>query len=323
MSYDIAIGADEATLTRTLGQLYARPGLRDRLFRGEQVADLSGVQVPVGWDIQAAPSVRLSAPTEPQWKEAVKEDGNTPQPTQNAFILHLPTVHVSRKQTSGESQDATLPIDVICTAAIDGNRLKLDAEAVIVDLSAAPKFDQLIYRRLIIPQIIKLADSALTAQQFPALQLGGMRFGVAVLAIGDGRAVAVASLEGRPTPPAPSPGGFAVGGFFALLSRDALQSGVRDAVRGFVGKSIPTSGSKGFGLGTADYSASVTISSASAEPAPNDLLTLTGSIGLSASASGGISVVDTITKGLETAGQTIAEGAKTAGEAIANAFKSY
>lgn len=333
-NYDIAISLDESALGRIVAVLYGRPGLRGTLFQGTQTATVRNVSTTVGWDVQAVPLVRLAPPTDDQWKAAVKADGATaPQPSGNAFILNFPQLRVTRTLDSGEVQDATLPVDVICTVDVRDNQLQLDAQAALVDLSSAPAMDRLFVYPLLIPQVLRMSDSMLSGGQIPDVNFNGLRFGEVKLGVGAGRLVAVAGLPGGPAPDLPDPASLPDGDFYVLLSPAAVHQAASAGAAGLVGKEAGVSGSQGFGVGDASYNANVKVTSADAQPA-GDLTSLTVAVGVEVSAGAGVDMLNaigqqitnaatTVGDGVTDAAKTVGSGLETAGKAAADAFSSY
>jgi len=323
MSFDVAISLDEGTLNRIVAVLYARPGLRNGLFTGSRTATVLSEQVTVGWDVQAVPVVQLVPPTPEQWTAAVKGDGSTaPIPSTNAFLISFPRLSVTRTLPGGTVQQATVPVEAICTVGLRNNQLVLDAEAAVVDLSQAPAFDRAFVYPVLIPEVLNMADSLVSGQQVPALSFGGLTFGDAALAVGGSRLVAVANLQGSPAPDAPDPASLPAGEFYVLLSSSAMTQVAAQGAAGLQGKQGAASGSQGFGIGTASYQASATLTRVSATPTP-DLTAVSAQVSVEVSASAGVDVLGTIVNGIVQAGETVGNAFEDAGKAVAHAFSSY
>lgn len=323
MSYDVAISMDQVALNRVIDSLFGRPNLRNRLLSGSQTTTLSGVQVTVGWEVQQAPSVTLSPPSSQQWQSAIKQDGNVPQPTQDAFIVNFPKLKVSRQKTSGQIDEETIALDAICVINLRDNKLALDPVAVIVDLSQATPNDRVIFKAILIPQILRIADSMLSGQQMPNLDFQGVQFGLLVLAVGNERIVGAANLVGKALPPVPSLSELpnTSSPFYVLLSQEAVQKIADRGIQELQGKSDSTSGSESFGIGKANYSASVRLNSISVQTSSNPTI-VQANVGVSASASAGVDVFSVIGDGIVDAAKTVGEAVEDAGKAVGDFFKN-
>jgi hypothetical protein len=348
MTFDIALGMDEATLNRVIATLYQRPNLKSKLFSGREQTTILNVPVQVDWEVQAAPAVSLTAPDAQKWHTAILADGKAAQPSSNAFVVHLPMLKVGRTSSGSGRQETALPLDAICTAAIAGDRLSYNALAVCVDLSAASQTDQALYRAFIIPRILRMVATMLGQQHVPSLDFHGLKFGEAALYVGNGRIVGTANLAGKP-PATPADGSTLPGvPFFVLLSAEAMQRAGSMGAAGLRGKSAGTSGDSSFGIGKASYNASVTLTDISVSPS-GDPTVVHASVGISAQASAGVDVLsgilntvaggattaantvaggvttaaNTVAGGVTTAANTVASGVTTAANAVADAFHSY
>jgi hypothetical protein len=308
-NYDVAIVMNQAALNGVLASLFAQQNLRSQLFSGSQQASVLGTKTTVSWSVLQTPTVTLSPPSAQQWSQAIKQDGSTPQPAQNALVVSFPALQVSETSTN----PSTVPVEAIVVASINSkNALSLAPVAVIVDLSKASTFDQTLYKEIIIPQVLNLTTSMLSGEQIPNISFQGVQFGSLVLSVGNGLLAGVANLNGKPAPAAPDLTSLPNQNFYILLSHDAMQQIASTGSHQLQGQSTHTSGSKSFGIGSADYNAGIKLNNASASVSSSDLTRVNASVDVSASASAGINLFDSI-------GQTIV----SIGQQIGNAFKSY
>lgn len=310
----MAICMNESALQGIVASLFARPAFRQNLFAGTGTVTVAGVPLTVAYDVVAAPTVLLSAPTPAQWQIAIQAGGGAARPATNAVVLHFPQVTVTRSPHTAQAASATVSFDAIAVVALNAGQLQIRPLGVCIDLSAASADDQILYRGLIIPRVLDMLATLLAAESVPAIRFQGVRFGDAVLVVGAGRLAAVANLEGRPAPAAPAPEGLPAVPFCVLLSPPAMQAVAVAATAGLQGKQLSQSGSASFGIGTADYQATLHVDSLTLQvQSPTTVLAHTG---LTASASASVDVVGAIW-------DQISGGVDTAANAIANAFSSY
>ncbi len=333
-NFDIGICIDQTTLSGVIAALYARPSLKSQLFSGRQTIAIMGVNLTVGWDVQQAPTVSLNPPSAQQWQNAVKSDGSVPQPVENAFLVQFSQVRVEKQPDSGGAMATTTSFAAICTVSLTNNALTITPMAVVIDLSQASEFDQVMYRMLIIPRVLNLVGTVLSGQQLPDIDFQGTRFGAAVLTVGNGQLTVVANLAGQPAPAAPAPDRLPGGPFSILLSPQAMQQIANRGTRDLQGKTTGTSGSQSFGIGTANYRANVRLDHVSATVSPGDPTTVNAAVGVAVSASAGVDILgvvgDAVEQGAEAVGGGVVTAAKAtagaledAGRAIKNAFSSY
>ena len=133
MAFDVALGMDERSLSDVLASLFKRPSLKSRIFSGSKQINEAGINATVSFELEAPPVVKLSAPSADQWKKAIKQDGDTAQPTANAMIVTLPKLKLKRPVEGGKMQEGTIPLDAIVTVNIVNNALSYDALAVVID----------------------------------------------------------------------------------------------------------------------------------------------------------------------------------------------
>lgn len=358
--FDIAICMGESLINKALTVMFGRPSLRDALFSGSQDFDVEGTPMSVKWDIPEAPTAILSVPTPAEWNAAVKAGGEGMAPEEDAFLLRLASTKLSLSGGASAGQAKTRNFDIVCTARIDNNNAELKAVAILIeDMGSAPLIDRAMYKALL-PRLLAAANGALAGAELPNISLP-ITFGPASLRILPGRIVAVAMLDGAaaPEPPDDPP----TDEFAVLLSPAAVQRTIDLMLPQFQNQSSSTNGSQGFGIGTAQYSASIALTNLSmqvdgADPtnvhaqtnpqisaaAGVDLLGPLGDLAKQAGAGivtgatvvgGGIvtgadavknvavDVGNTVASGAQDAAETVGDGFKDAGNAVAEAFSSY
>jgi hypothetical protein len=358
--FDIAISMGEGLINKALQVMYDRPTLRGSLFSGSQGFDVEDASMSVQWALSEAPHATLSVPTSDQWKNAVKAGGETAAPEDDAFILRLPSTTLGLSGGASSGQGKTRDFDLICTARIDNNEAALKAVAIVVEeMSTAPMIDRAMYR-VLLPKLLDAANGALAGAELPNISLP-ISFGPANLRILAGRIVAVARLDGAAAPEPPE--NFPADEFAVLLSPAAIQRAIDLAMPTLQNLSESTNGSTGFGIGRAEYSASISLTGLTAQVdqadptrlhaqtnaslsagAGVDLLGPLGDIANQAGegiviganavkdtavdagnaiASGAQDVGNTIASGAEDAARTVAGGFEDAGNSIKEAFSSY
>ena len=265
MAFDVALGMDEKSLSEVLASLFKRPSLKTRIFSGSKQINEAGINATVSFELEAPPVVKLSAPSADQWKKAIKQDGNTAQPTENAMIVTLPKLKLTRPVEGGKMQEGTIPLDAIVTVNIVNNALSYDALAVVIDLSGAKPLDQIIYKKVVIPMALKAVDSAFGEPHIPNIAFRGLNFGTITLQVGEGRIVGVANLANKP-PAGPQPlSALPREPFFILLSREAMQIACQSGTADLVGKTAGKDGSESLGIGKASYHGSVRVDAISVQ----------------------------------------------------------
>lgn len=312
--YDLLISLSETTLNQTVATLCQRQSIKNKLLKGNQQTTLGEIAVTVGWEVQQVCVVHLTPPSAQQWQTAIKGDKNTSESTENTFVIDFPRLKVTRKQSSGELESSTTSLSAICTLTVKNNKVRFQPIAADVDLSQASDFDrQFTYPLVIIPQILKLADSLLAEIPLPKINFQGIQFGSTVVTVGNKRLALVANLLGKATPERPSIESLPDGVFYVLLSQKALQKMADQGVKGLRGKSDGKSGQESFGIGKAQYNARIRLDDVSANLNAHDLTTVKTTISTSISASAGVDVLSVV-------GDKIVDAGKEVGEAIKKIF---
>lgn len=262
--FDVIIGMDAATLNKALGQIYRRSDLRTSLFHGSRTQSMEGINFSVQWDVQTAPEMILSPPTDQEWGLSIKAGGSAARPVSNAFFLKFPKVRII--QTAPDKNETIIPFKVICTANTSGNQLNIQVISIIIDLSGASAMDQYLYKRIIIPAILNVATSILSGMAMPSISFGGISITPPVVSVQSNRLILFANLAGRPLP-AISGGNWPDMPLFILCSPRLVQTIGEIAAGTACGKTFSYSGNQGFEIGKAGYRASGKINQASASVA--------------------------------------------------------
>lgn len=267
MDGDLVVGVDETTLTQAVANLYGRPALGP-VFGGRQTVNWQDKHLDVSWKVAEPPVVRLSAPTEGEWGEAIPRPDQKTRPTTGALWVNFPKFWAKRHDTDRE---ATTEVRSICTVELRNNTVVLRAEACVVDLSQVSPLDKLLYRKIIVPKILDTVDKVLgqNGLRLPRLNIGGVCFGDIVVSVGNSRMALAANLSGRGTPAAPGTSALSDRPFTVLLSGRTVEEGAKATVRSIRGQWQKTSGK----YGAASWSAGVKLNDANAgaEPDPTRL----------------------------------------------------
>ncbi|MCP4217038.1 MAG: hypothetical protein GY765_20490 [bacterium] len=285
--FDVIIGMDSSTINKAIAQLYNRSDLRNRVFKGSVSQPIMGVTVTADYDVQQAPLVYLQSLTNAKdWQQCIKADGSAPQPTSNSFFLNFPKLKIT--QTTPQSQEATIYVKTICTANISGNTLTFKAVAVLIDFSGLNQNTVTMYKAMIIPKVLQMANSIVSGISLPSLNFEGISLTTPGISIQSERLIVASNLSGRALTPIGS-SGWPDKPFFILCSPRMLQQLGNVAAGQAKGKNFSTSGSKGFTVGDASYSAGGTINSISVSPSP-DLTVMNCRIGIGAHCSADVSI---------------------------------
>jgi len=68
-TFDVAFGMDASTFNKGILQLFAKPEVRNKLFKGSKSQPTVLGTVTLSWDILDAPNFILAPPTDSQWNE--------------------------------------------------------------------------------------------------------------------------------------------------------------------------------------------------------------------------------------------------------------
>jgi hypothetical protein len=325
VAYDVAICLGQQNLNKIAAAFYQRPGLRARLFRGSHATTLEGVQANVAWDVLQPPTFDLNPPSPAQWAAAIHATGASIAPSANAFVLKLPALHVTLNSGPGPATDITKAVDVICSVTLLGKSVSLTPVGAVIDLSTASPIDQLIYKQILVPNLLAQLTMLMAGQHVPHIDFRGLSFGNAALLVEGGHVIGAAFLEGRSgVPDVQSLRSAPKAEFYVMLGRDALQKVVNDGVQPLRGQTDGVNGSANFGIGSAHYSASLRFDSLNAQIRSPTSLNVQAGVTLSASA--GVNVLDAIlgqiAKGVTEPAKALANIASDAAKASANAAKA-
>ena len=90
--YDIAAGITNDGLSKLVADFYAVSSVREHLFKGGETMTTKIGDVTYTYDLQSAPVVRLSGPTDAEWANAHGADPAEPlppRPTEHAVTVTL------------------------------------------------------------------------------------------------------------------------------------------------------------------------------------------------------------------------------------------
>ncbi|MCY4045403.1 MAG: hypothetical protein OXE99_10005 [Cellvibrionales bacterium] len=322
--YDLLVGLSETKLNLMIQQAYDSESLKDSLFSGGESGSFTGMSYNLNWQVKTAPTLVLGAPSNDDWSQAIKEDGQTIAPQSGAFMVDISALSL-KLVTVAENLDTTIPVKAICAASVNGNALSIEAKAVIVNLSNATAMDKFVISKVLIPGLLKMLNQTLSGLKIPELNFAGISLTAPVVEMKSGYLLAAFNLVKDGTP---SVGDVAIpsDAFFALMSQELVQNVVNYEVQHNVqGKKFDKSGSEGAAGFSANYHAWGKIESLSVKTTSNPLK-LNASADLSMSASAGIDTplgflsdaAGAVVDGVSTAANAVADGAKQAAETIVN-----
>jgi hypothetical protein len=321
-AFDVVICLGQQNLNKITVALHQRPGLRERLFKGNHSADVEGVQANVSWDVLQPPVFDLKPPSGSQWADAIRADGSAQTaPSANGFTVTLPALNVNMSSGSSPPTGTTTAVDVICTIGLSGRIVSVVPLGVLIDLSNASPMDQLIYKQMLIPHLLAQINTMLSGEKIPKIDFRGLAFGNASLLVEGGRAVAAAFLEGNPgTPDVQALRSAPPGAFYVLLGGNALQQVVQAGVQPLRGQTKSVGGNASFGIGSANYSASLRLDSLNAQIRTPTSLRVEANVTLAASAGVDVfaAILDQIKNGVTDAAQAVANVASDSAKKVAD-----
>ncbi len=294
--FDIAIGADGATLNQTSTVVYKQ--LYPKLFKGQKTVDHGG-KITIAWDVEAAPTFVLQPPkngecllashfeehsgwsppagiTLDQIKEAIVANAQG-----NVFQMLMSQVAIS----INKSPHDIVPITVIVQLVSGGGKVSFNP--LKATAKSTHRVDEWILNHVILPEALAIARGMLSGIKIPAPSFDGIRLTPLTLGVTQDHLIAVANLAGKKQPAVPTMA-WPSTPFFALLSADARLAVAHAGTAGFH-KNFSHSGSAGTHIGTVSYSVSATVDdlSVSLAGSPSDF---TFSADLSGSAEAHIKV---------------------------------
>jgi hypothetical protein len=243
-TFDVACGMSAATLNRGIGQLYARPEARKKLFRGSKSESTALGEVTLTWDILVAPVFILTPPTAAQWQKAQKKqvDGkDVPQPTVNGFQVRFAQFNASYSVNGGTGAAGTTDLRVYATVNVRDDLQQADAEAVILSVAGIgldetkfSQWDRLIFNKILLPQLFAMIDQMLGTIKFRNLAYKGVKVAHPVASVTDDMLVVAAVLN---TKSATDLSGvvWPQKSFFTLLSPDLIQKAAATYAKTLVG----------------------------------------------------------------------------------------
>ncbi|MEV4921439.1 hypothetical protein [Streptomyces roseoverticillatus] len=274
MSYDLAVGADVSIVNKAAEEVYGQ--LYPRYFTGSQPYDAGGTPVTVAWDVKTAPVFDLtpSARSEKELRAHFTEGAaagrfTDDEATEYAAALHgsldgstfqvvLRQVHVTVDTGSGSlvEGDVTVTVDVQATTSPSGLLTLNPLKAVASDTSQVQK---VILDNVVLPAVLDQSRQVLSGITLPKPHIPLLDLSVPVPVIQPQRAVAAMNLVEHGIPQPPFPDSWPTSPFFALLGTDTVRRIAEAATAYLEGKTFPAGDSKGFGVGTGYYKATIAV----------------------------------------------------------------
>ena len=308
------IGLNAYRMDTAVAQLFANQDFRNAVFSGTQNDSFEGQSFTASWSIGAPPSFDLRSPATDEWNNSLKADGTQTMPTPNCFIININALNVNLV-LAGVPKQSTIQLSAVCSASTSGNAVALHADAVIIDLSNSKPIDKYMIKHILIPKVLDFANTTLKGMHIPIPSFMGVTLTPPSISILNKSLITGFNLAGRPQPDltgVPLPGT----SFFALASPALVQQVVNYVVTNNLrGKQFSTSGSEGAAGFSADYNASGTVNSITANISSSNLTTLNATINASLTATGGIS---TPIGYVIQAGQVVYQGIQTAAGTVAH-----
>ena len=249
--FDVAFGMDASALDKGIGQLYAKPEVRNKLFKGSKSQKTDLGEVTLTWDILAAPNFILTPPSDGQWQKAQKKqvDGkDVPKPAANGFQIHFPQFNASYSVDGEVGAGGTTELYVYASVSVQDDPqngssgiVSLSVAGIGLDESKFSSWDKFIFNKILLPQIFATADQMLQAIKLGSLSYAGVKFAHPAAVIAGGMLVAAAVLDTR----AATDLGGAVWPqkpFFVLFSADLIQIIADNTVKDFDGKTVSGQG---------------------------------------------------------------------------------
>lgn len=264
-TFDVAFGMDASTLDKGIGQLYAKPEVRNKLFKGSKSQKTELGEVTLTWDILAAPNFILTPPSDEQWQKAQKKqvDGkDVPKPVTNGFQIHFPQFNASYSVDGKMGAGGTTEVYVYASVNVQDDPqhsstgiVSLSVAGIGLDESGFSIWDKFIFNKILLPQIFATADQMLQTIKIGSLSYAGVKFDHPAAVIAGGMLVAAAVLNTRT---ATDLGGavWPQKPFFVLFSPDLIRIIAGNAVKNFDGKTVS---GKGDYKGLASYQYQATL----------------------------------------------------------------
>jgi hypothetical protein len=195
--YDVAAGISQAGLNQILTALFANGTAQQKLFNGTASKDVDPLgTVNLAYQVVACPSIGLAPPDQADWDAAYKAPGVTTMPASGVFQLTLQDVKVQVAYGSA-SLKAEGVLKAYATFTLANTVLALVPLAVWIDESAFSGIDKLIVNQFLIPQILTLVTSTLSAIPLPQIgTVEGQTFQAPIAQIVGQQALVVATAAG-------------------------------------------------------------------------------------------------------------------------------
>lgn len=268
-AYDLAVGIDVKSANEAAAAVYAK--LYPQLFKGSTHVAKDGLEFDVLWDVTAAPSVDFVPP--PEAEEIVRDHlaafevppGVTAEQLVAGYLQTLEDTVFQLKMDQvtmtikGDGDEGTDQITITIYVAVESVGGALDLRPLKATGTTQNEADEWFLNHAILPEAMTLAAEALRGIQLPKLTFSGVSLTPPAIKITPRHAVALANLDGSPTPTPPFPDDWPASSFFALLSDRAMLRVAQVATRDIAGKRFGHSGSVYIGIGTAKYEATAVV----------------------------------------------------------------
>lgn len=283
---DLVVGLQAGRLNSAIAQVYARPDIKSRLFRGSGDMSRDGVSVKVAWELSSAPQLAFRAPTTAEWNVSVAANGRKPRQISDTFIVTLPNLKIKfTDRVSSKNRNVSLRL--ICRAKTLHRSASLEALAVIVDKNNFSDWDNFFWTMKVFPQIIKDGNTILSGFRIPAPSIPGVSLTAPTVDIVGNALVLSFNLSNQGQA---SIAGLSIPNksFFTLLSQELAQRAINHVVtKDIQGESFSKSGNGPSFLGfKGGYRANARVDRINVKTTNNPLRLNCGvEIGMSASAS--------------------------------------
>ncbi|HEY3364146.1 MAG TPA: hypothetical protein VGK74_03705 [Symbiobacteriaceae bacterium] len=203
--FDVAIGLGKETLDKGTGELFTKPAAREKLFKGSQGGDMEGLAYTVSWEIQAAPTFTLTAPSADVWAQSINSKGENPapgdMPTANVFQVVFAQFHGEYRLGDTDPVSGTGQVIAIVTLEVANNKATITPKSVWVDQSSMQDWDKAILDGIVLPQVLGQATTMLAGFTVP--DLSRTQDGVTIdltppqVAIADQKLIIAASMKSK------------------------------------------------------------------------------------------------------------------------------
>lgn len=171
--FDVVIGIGKETLDKGTAELFTRADAREKLFKGSQGGEMEGLAYTVTWEIQAAPTFTLTAPSADVWAQSINAKGENPAPgdlpVANVFQVVFPQFHGEYTLAGADPVSGTGQVIAIATLEVAGNKATITPKSVWMDQSSMQDWDQAILNGVLLPQVLSQATAMLAGFTVPDL----------------------------------------------------------------------------------------------------------------------------------------------------------